>query len=125
MYALMENELFIRARKADVEIVEKAAKDATAEFGKEAGVPIETEVDSDSPLSAERFVTCNCSKITSAGGVIILGHGGRIELDNTLEERLKLLESSSLPKIRITIFGYVILCGFLTFRQSATRKFFD
>jgi V-type H+-transporting ATPase subunit E len=43
----------------------------------------------------------------SAGGVIILGHGGRIEFDNTLEERLKLLESASLPKIRASIFAYL------------------
>jgi V-type H+-transporting ATPase subunit E len=43
----------------------------------------------------------------SVGGVIVLGHGGKIEFDNTLEERLKLLESQSLPKIRASIFGYV------------------
>jgi hypothetical protein len=42
----------------------------------------------------------------SAGGIIVLGHGGKIELDNTLEERLKLLETQSLPKIRASIFGY-------------------
>lgn len=56
MYALMEKELFIRARKADAEIVEKAAKDAAAEFGKAAGFPIETEIDLDRPLGAERYV---------------------------------------------------------------------
>jgi vacuolar-type H+-ATPase subunit E/Vma4 len=41
----------------------------------------------------------------SAGGVVVLGHGGKVEHDNTLEERLKLLESSSLPKMRASIFG--------------------
>lgn len=61
------------------------------------------------------FITCHRSKSTSAGGVIVLGHGGRIELDNTLEERLKLLETSSLPKIRASIFGCVFGFGFLTF----------
>lgn len=45
----------------------------------------------------------------STGGVTILGHGGRIQYDNTLEERLKLLESASLPKLRASIFGYVSL----------------
>jgi vacuolar-type H+-ATPase subunit E/Vma4 len=55
------------------------------------------------------FITCNCSDIASAGGVVVLGHGGKIELDNTFEERLKLLESSSLPKIRASIFGYVLV----------------
>ena len=43
----------------------------------------------------------------SAGGVVVLGHGGKIEYDNTLEERLKLLESAALPKIRASIFGSV------------------
>jgi hypothetical protein len=56
MYALMEKDLIIRARKADVEIVEKAAKDAAAEFEKAAGFSVETEVDLDGPLSAQRYV---------------------------------------------------------------------
>jgi hypothetical protein len=55
MYALMEKELFIRARKTDVELVEKAAKDAAAEFEKNAGFPVETEIDTDSPLGADRY----------------------------------------------------------------------
>jgi hypothetical protein len=55
MYALMEKELFIRARKTDVELVEKAAKDAAAEFEKNAGFPVETEIDADSPLGADRY----------------------------------------------------------------------
>ena len=55
MYALMEKEVFIRARKADNELVEKAAKEAAAEFGKDAGFTLETEIDSDNPLAAERY----------------------------------------------------------------------
>lgn len=46
--------------------------------------------------------------IGSAGGVIVLGHGGKIEFDNTLEERLKLLETAALPKIRASIFGFFL-----------------
>jgi len=38
---------------------------------------------------------------------VVLGHGGKIEYDDTLEERLKLLESAALPKIRASIFGSV------------------
>jgi len=44
MYALMEREVFIRARKADNELVEKAAKVAAAEFKKNAGFTVETEI---------------------------------------------------------------------------------
>ena len=55
MYALMEKELFIRARTTDVELVEKAAKDAAAEFEKNAGFLIETEIDTDRPLGVDRY----------------------------------------------------------------------
>lgn len=55
MYALMDSELFIRCRKADTDVVEKAAKEAAAEFEKQAGFAVETEIDSDIPLPAERF----------------------------------------------------------------------
>ena len=55
MYAIMEKELFIRARTADAEIVERAAKAAASEFEKNAGYIVETEVDLDRPLGAERY----------------------------------------------------------------------
>ena len=43
MYALMEKELFIRARKVDADLVQKAAKEAADEFEKNAGFAVETE----------------------------------------------------------------------------------
>lgn len=49
-----------------------------------------------------------------AGGVIIQGTGGRIDINNTLEERLKLLETDALPSIRVILFG-----------ENANRKFHD
>jgi phenylalanyl-tRNA synthetase beta subunit len=54
MYALMDKELFIRCRKVDSELVEKAAKEAATEFEKNAGYAVETEIDTDSPLGADR-----------------------------------------------------------------------
>lgn len=50
----------------------------------------------------------------SAGGVLILGGGGKIEIDNTFEARLGLLEESALPVVRKTLFG-----------PNPNRKFFD
>ncbi len=41
----------------------------------------------------------------SPGGVIIVGGGGKIEINNTFEERLKLLQDNALPSIRTTLFG--------------------
>lgn len=53
-------------------------------------------------------------KSCSAGGVIIVGFHGKIDVDNTLEERLRLMESESLPAVRLTLFG-----------PSPNRKFYD
>ena len=126
MYALMEKELFVRARKADADIAARAAKAAAEEFEQAAGFAVETELDTDRPLGAERYRFILESLTASAGGVIVLGHGGKIEFDNTLEERLKLLEAALLPKIRASIFGFSLLSRMkLTCRASLTRKFFD
>lgn len=49
-----------------------------------------------------------------AGGVSIVGTGGKIDINNTLEERLRLLETDALPSIRVTLFG-----------ENQNRKFRD
>ena len=51
----MDKELFIQCRKADVEIVQEAVKEAAEEFETNAGYSVETEIDTDSPLPAERY----------------------------------------------------------------------
>jgi len=108
MYALMDKQVFVRARRADFELVEKAAKAAAQEFEEKAGYPVVVDIDTDGPLDPGRFTLYSSfSNVDSAGGVMILGYGGKIEIDNTLEQRLKLLETVSLPKIRASIFGYV------------------
>jgi V-type H+-transporting ATPase subunit E len=45
---------------------------------------------------------------------MVVGTGGRIDINNTFEERLKLLESQALPSIRVTLFG-----------ENENRKFRD
>lgn len=50
----------------------------------------------------------------SAGGITILNGNGKIEIDNTFEARLRLLEDSALPAVRKTLFGV-----------NPNRKFFD
>lgn len=49
-----------------------------------------------------------------AGGVSIVGGGGKIEINNTFEERLRLLEIEGLPMIRTQLFG-----------ENENRKFKD
>lgn len=46
--------------------------------------------------------------------MFIIGGGGKIEIDNTLEARLGLLQNDSLPVVRETLFG-----------KNPNRKFFD
>jgi len=54
-------------------------------------------------------LTCN-----SRGGLSIIGGDGKIEIDNTFETRLSILQDSSLPAVRETLFG-----------KNPNRKFFD
>ena len=46
--------------------------------------------------------------------MFIVGSGGRIEINNTLEERLKMCETDALPAVRVTLFG-----------KNENRKFTD
>jgi V-type H+-transporting ATPase subunit E len=45
------------------------------------------------------------ANIGSAGGISVVGGGGKIDIDNTLEERLRLLEVDALPRVRVSLFG--------------------
>ena len=49
-----------------------------------------------------------------SGGVSIIGGGGKIDINNTLEERLRLCETDALPSVRTTLFG-----------KNENRKFYD
>ncbi|KAF1949210.1 ATPase, V1/A1 complex, subunit E [Byssothecium circinans] len=102
-YALGEEELEVKARKADYEIVKKAAEEAQSEYKKKVGKDVTVTIDESDPLPQE-----------SAGGVTISGTNGRIDINNTLEERLKLLETDALPSIRVTLFG-----------ENQNRRFHD
>ncbi len=43
--------------------------------------------------------------VNRSGGVIILDHTGKIDINNTFDERMKLLETDALPSVRETLFG--------------------
>ena len=51
---------------------------------------------------------------TRPGGVSVVGGSGKIDINNTLDERLKLLETDALPMVRNTLFG-----------KNENRKFYD
>ena len=52
--------------------------------------------------------------MNSAGGIFIFNGNRKIELNNTFEERLRMLENDALPSIRNTLFG-----------ENENRKFKD
>lgn len=50
----------------------------------------------------------------SSGGISIVGGNGKIDINNTFEERLRLLETDALPMVRTSLFG-----------KNENRKFYD
>ncbi len=100
---LMEPAVTIRVRKADVSVTKKAADQAEKKFKDVSGRDVKITIDETKYLSDK-----------SAGGLILANGTGKIEINNTLEERLRLLSERALPAVRLEMFGV-----------STTRKFFD
>ncbi|EEQ87183.1 V-ATPase V1 sector subunit E [Blastomyces dermatitidis] len=103
LYALNERKVEVRARKKDYDIVKKSIEDARNEFKEKAGKDVAVDILENDPLPEE-----------SAGGVFIIGTAGKIDINNTFEERLRLLEIDALPAVRETLFG-----------KNKNRKFYD
>ncbi|KAL8387270.1 hypothetical protein RB595_010034 [Gaeumannomyces hyphopodioides] len=102
-YALHEPALQVRARKADYDIVKSAIDDAVKEYKAALDIDLKASIDESNPVPEG-----------SAGGVMILGGEGKIEIDNTFEARLSILSTSALPAMRQALFG-----------TNPNRKFFD
>lgn len=103
LLALLEDKISLKVREADVAIAEKAIPVAAKNYEDKTKKTVTITVNNSDYLPKD-----------AAGGVIIINSTGKIDVNNTFEERLKLLSESSLPAIRLTLFG-----------PSASRKFFD
>ncbi|RFU32493.1 hypothetical protein B7463_g3839, partial [Scytalidium lignicola] len=103
LYALNEPKIQIRGRKLDYDLIIKAIGTAEKEYKDNLKKDVSVSIDKAVPLPEE-----------SAGGIIIVGGGGKIEINNTFEERLSLLEDTALPAVRTTLFG-----------KNENRKFYD
>ncbi|KAI2634803.1 ATPase, V1/A1 complex, subunit E [Hypomontagnella submonticulosa] len=103
LYALSEPEIQVRARKADYSVVKDAIKDAEDEYKKTTSKETKVTIDEENALPEG-----------SSGGLIIVGSQGKIDINNTFDERLELLKSSALPAVRQTLFG-----------KNPNRKFYD
>ncbi|KAK0194923.1 ATPase V1/A1 complex subunit E [Armillaria mellea] len=89
---LLEPSVTLFARKQDVSLVEEAAANAAQSYkelsGREVRYTIEGSLGGD-----------------GAGGIKLINGSRRITIDNTLDERLRLLEDRMLPEIRKDLFG--------------------
>lgn len=102
LYSLMEDTVTLRVRKQDVELAKEVSEAAARNFAAKAGFPVTVSV-------GDEYLDSN-----SAGGVILRNKTEKIDVDNTLEARLKLLSKQALPGVRLEMFG-----------ASESRKFFD
>ncbi|ESZ91482.1 vacuolar ATP synthase subunit E [Sclerotinia borealis F-4128] len=103
MYALNEEKLQVRGRKQDYEVLKKAIEEAQKEYKEKTKKDVVASIDEKNPLPED-----------TAGGLSIIGGGGKIDINNTFEERLKLLQDNALPSVRNTLFG-----------PNVNRKFYD
>ncbi|QKX57023.1 uncharacterized protein TRUGW13939_04131 [Talaromyces rugulosus] len=103
LYYLNEDKVVVRGRKKDIDTIKKAIVDSQKEFKSKVGRDVTINIDEKEYLPDG-----------SAGGVSIIGGGGKIEINNTFEERLRLLEIDALPAVRETLFG-----------KNVNRKFHD
>lgn len=92
LFDLHETSVEVIARSGDVQLVQEVSDSAikryTDETGRKANINVKEGLSKD-----------------SAGGLILTGLNGRIQLNNTLEERLHLLEDKMLPELRLDLFG--------------------
>ncbi|KAJ5110211.1 hypothetical protein N7532_002856 [Penicillium argentinense] len=103
LYYLNEDKAEIRTRKKDFDTAKKAIEEAAKEYQKNVGSKVSVSLDESEPLPEG-----------SAGGAVIVGGQGKIEINNTFEERLRLLEIDALPAVRETLFG-----------KNENRRFYD
>ncbi|SCU82117.1 LAFA_0C09164g1_1 [Lachancea sp. 'fantastica'] len=102
LYRLLEPETVLKVREQDKKLVEALKDEIRKEYAEKTGRQTDLSISSDY-LNKD-----------AAGGVIASDKSGKIVVDNTLEERLTILNQEALPAIRLELFGI-----------SETRKFFD
>lgn len=101
LLSLLESDVRVVVTKADVKVANAVKDDAAKNYKEKSGKDVSITVEEG---LADKEI----------GGVIVTTADTKIEINNTLRERLLLLNEGALPAIRLELFG-----------PSATRKFFD
>ncbi|KAI9246374.1 ATP synthase subunit [Sporodiniella umbellata] len=92
--SLMEPNVVIRCREQDVERVKLAID------------PVSNRYEEMLKSRPEFTVSEEYLPESSAGGVIMSGHQGKITVDNTLDARLEIVKDEMLPQIRVALFDH-------------------
>lgn len=107
----MEPSVTVHSRKSDVEKVKQASVNASMAYKDISGYDISFDVQGSIADDAYAFFPDNLSSqpsdyfvYRSQGGVKFVSGNGRITLDNTLEERLRLLEDKVRRPIALHIY---------------------
>ncbi|RHZ80509.1 hypothetical protein Glove_134g179 [Diversispora epigaea] len=103
LFQLLDENVTIFVRRCDLNVAKEAVDSAQKEFIKSTGLSVKIDIEDGNFLPDD-----------SAGGVVLTSHFGRIRIDNTLEERLRLAQEEMLPEIRLLLFGH-----------SPNRKYFN
>ncbi|RZF33553.1 hypothetical protein LSTR_LSTR008199 [Laodelphax striatellus] len=100
---LLEPNVILRVREADVSLVEGILGLCADQYTKLTTKEVSIRVDQETFLPAEL-----------CGGVEVFARSGRIKVPNTLESRLELISQQLVPEIRVALFG-----------RNPNRKFSD
>merc|ERR1711990_438653 len=102
-YVLLENDILINCREQDVKLIQSVADFVVTTYKKATNSDLKYEINQKGFLPSD-----------SAGGLSISNKSGSIIIENTLEARLSMLSTKSLPSMRNELFG-----------ANPNRKFLD
>jgi len=91
---LLEQNVLLRCRQADLSIVEEVVGSAVEQYREKTGKDCNAKVDQEAFLSAN-----------ICGGVDLIAQKGKIKISNTLESRLDMIAKQMVPEIRTSLFG--------------------
>ncbi|CCH61240.1 hypothetical protein TBLA_0E01860 [Henningerozyma blattae CBS 6284] len=104
MCKLLDSKIIIQATKRDESLVKSMIDELKNEY----------KTISKSEELPEITISEDYLNKDISGGAVVSNANGKISINNTLEERLELLNATALPAIRLEMFG-----------PSESRKFFD
>eukprot|EP00736_Rhodelphis_marinus_P008478 Rmarinus@m.20349 len=98
-----KRKVLIRIRQQDQKLVKQVLDGAVNEYKKSAGCP-----DLDVSVDSQKFLPPGKAQAkggkSCAGGILLLGAGGKISCSNTLDSRLEIAFEGLLPAIREKLF---------------------